>query len=301
MRYYDKETGLTFEIQEGSAAVVDAEKSITKLFIPEVLDNEAVSSVATSTVTSIRKKAFLGCKQLSEVFLPDSLKGIGEWAFASCDRLSEVHMSAGPCVFGQGVFKNDKKLKRIWIKGKSEAGAALLAGAVSVMEAEYFLTPEQAGSPEWFLKWDQKLENVLKLADDEGYHLYVLCGEEDLHFDYDEYLEFTRRKKAGLCMLRLLWDEELSEGLRGILSDYLRGHTLGQESQAAWDAVVSEHGDDLSYYELLIKLNCITSDNLEAALLGLSDRHAEAKAFLLNHFNRGRDNQTEDFFDSLLL
>ncbi|MBQ7564085.1 MAG: leucine-rich repeat protein [Lachnospiraceae bacterium] len=291
MRMYDKDLGITFELSGETAAVIDADRNVTKLSVPPEYEGAAV--------TAIRKKAFLGFKQLTEVILPDTVERIGEWAFTSCDQLAEVQLSGGPCEFGQGVFKNDKRLRRLWIRGRSETCAALLAGAISIMEAEYFLTPESAGSSEWLLKWDQKLENVLRLADDEGYHLYVLCGEEDLHFDYDEYLEFTRRKKAGLCMLRLLWPEELSEELSARLSEYLRAHSLGQKSQAAWDEVVSGHGDDLRYYELLIRLQCITGDNLEAALLGLSDRHAEAKAYLLKQFNQS--NKADDFFDGLLL
>ena len=291
MIYYDEKLKIYHEEKDGKAAVTDADKNITEVIIPREINN--------IPIVNIKKKAFLGCKQLRSISLPETVKNVGEWAFAFCDSLSEVKLASNRAVFGQGAFKNDARLEKLWIEGRSEASARMLAAAVTVMDAEYLLDTGEAGSSEWIRKWDQKLENILNLADDEGYHLYVLCGEEDLHFDYDEYLEYNRRKKAGLSMLRLLYDEELKEPLRERLIDYIREHSVGKESEAAWSCIVDRHGDDIAYYELMTRLSGIDEDNLEKALNSLSDRHAEAKSFLINHFNKG--NKTDEFFDSLMI
>ena len=291
MIYYDEKLKIYHEKKDGKATVTDADKNITEVIIPREINN--------IPIVNIKKKAFLGCKQLRSISLPETVKNVGEWAFAFCDYLSEVKLASNRAVFGQGAFKNDARLEKLWIEGRSEASARMLAAAVTVMDAEYLLDTGEAGSSEWIRKWDQKLENILNLADDEGYHLYVLCGEEDLHFDYDEYLEYNRRKKAGLSMLRLLYDEELKEPLRERLIDYIREHSVGKESEAAWSCIVDRHGDDIAYYELMTRLSGIDEDNLEKALNSLSDRHAEAKSFLINHFNKG--NKTDEFFDSLML
>ena len=291
MIYYDEKLKIYHEEKDWKAAVTDADKNITEVIIPREINN--------IPIVNIKKKAFLGCKQLRSISLPETVKNVGEWAFAFCDSLSEVKLASNRAVFGQGAFKNDARLEKLWIEGRSEASARMLAAAVTVMDAEYLLDTGEAGSSEWIRKWDQKLENILNLADDEGYHLYVLCGEEDLHFDYDEYLEYNRRKKAGLSMLRLLYDEELKEPLRERLIDYIREHSVGKESEAAWSCIVDRHGDDIAYYELMTRLSGIDEDNLEKALNSLSDRHAEAKSFLINHFNKG--NKTDEFFDSLML
>ena len=100
-------------------------------------------------------------------------------------------------------------------------------------------------------------------------------------------------------MLRLLYDEELREPLRERLTDYVRQHSVGRESEAAWSFILDKHGDDIAYYELMTRLGGIDENNLEKALGSLSDRHAEAKAFLINHFNKG--NKTDEFFDSLMI
>ncbi|HAV01383.1 MAG TPA: hypothetical protein DCW47_09380 [Lachnospiraceae bacterium] len=291
MIYYDEKLKIYHEEKDGKATVTDADKNITEVIIPCEINN--------IPIVNIKKKAFLGCKQLRSISLPETVKNVGEWAFAFCDSLSEVKLASNRAVFGQGAFKNDARLEKLWIEGRSEASARMLAAAVTVMDAEYLLDTGEAGSSEWIRKWDQKLENILNLADDEGYHLYVLCGEEDLHFDYDEYLEYNRRKKAGLSMLRLLYDEELKEPLRERLIDYIREHSVGKESEAAWSCIVDRHGDDIAYYELMTRLSGIDEDNLEKALNSLSDRHAEAKSFLINHFNKG--NKTDEFFDSLMI
>ncbi|MCR4924519.1 MAG: hypothetical protein K5931_10980, partial [Lachnospiraceae bacterium] len=180
--------------------------------------------------------------------------------------------------------------------GESKEIARLLAASV-VMEADYLLEPMTAGSSEWLDKWDGKLSSILDQADDEGYHLYVLCGEEDLHYDYDQYLEYMRKKKAGLCMLRLLNSKGLSRDLEDRLSDYLREHTKGCESEAAFRYLTENHGDDIKYYELMISLSCINEANLEAVISDLSDRHAEAKSYILNSFGGKKD----DFFDDLFI
>ncbi len=291
MRYYEDALGISVEAREGGLVVTDADHQIAELCLPDTLHGLPFAAVG--------KKALLGCRLLKKVCLPETVKEVGEWAFASCENLQEFSLAGRHCAFGQGVFKNDKSLTKLRIDQSSEDSACLLAGAVITMEAEYLLSPEAVDTPEWFKQWDRKLENILRLADDEGYHLYVLCGEEDLHFDYEEYLEYTRRKKAGLCMLRLLYDNALPGDFADVLTDYIRAHSIGCASQAAWDEILLRHGNDLRYYDLLMKTGALREDNLEAALNALSTRHAEAKAFLINTFNRA--DKAETLFDGLLL
>ena len=291
MRYFDENTGFYFDVKEDHAVISDASKDVINAAIPETYNS--------LPVTGIVKKAFLGCKQLKTLTIPENIKTIGDWGFAGCDQLKDVFMKPRQILFGKGVFERDKKLRRIQIEGKSEKTSYLLAAAVKVMEADYFLENEEVGSIQWYKKWDQKLENILNLKDDEGYHLYVLCGEEDLHFDYEQYLEYNKKKKAGLAQLRLICNEYLSDDLSERLKSYILEHIIGCESRAAWDHVMDEHGDDLRYYELLVTLGAIDRSNLETALELMGDRHAQARAFLLNYFNQ--DNESLNYFDDLLL
>ncbi|MCR4739514.1 MAG: leucine-rich repeat domain-containing protein [Lachnospiraceae bacterium] len=288
MRIYDEKSGIYYEIKDEAALVCDSDKGIPEAEIPAEYNGKPV--------TGIMKKAFLSCRQLRYVKLPDTVRTVGQWAFSSCDALRVFECHKTEISFEPGAFKGDRKLEAIKVSGESEKTAHLLAAHV-VMEADYLLDIMAAGTSEWLEKWDSKLISILNLKDDDGYHLYVLCGEEDLHYDYDQYLEYMRKKKSGLCMLRLLNDAELGDDLRNRMSEYLRSHTKGCGSEAAWRCLLENHGDDTEYYELMINLGCINRGNLEAVLSDLSDRHAEAKSYLLNAFSEDKD----DFFDGMFL
>ncbi|MCR5735712.1 MAG: leucine-rich repeat domain-containing protein [Lachnospiraceae bacterium] len=287
MRSYDEKTGIYFDIRDDGAFVCDSDKGVSEITIPAEYQGKAVAGIL--------KKAFLGCRQLRYVKLPETVRTVGQWAFSSCDALRVVECEKTAIAFEPGAFKGDKKLERIAVSGENEMTAQLLAAHV-VMEADYLLDIMAAGTSEWIEKWDSKLVSILNLKDDDGYHLYVLCGEEDLHYDYDQYLEYMRMKKAGLCMLRLLNDMGLGGELRNRLIAYLLEHTKGCESEAAWQCILKDHGDDTRYYELMTQLNCINRDNLEAVLTDLSDRHAEAKSYLLNAFSEDKGDYFEELF-----
>ena len=300
MIIYSDELRISYELINGEVAIVDANKRIAEAVIPESIDG--------NPVTSIRKKAFLGCKDLRMVSVPDTVRVIGEWAFAQCDNLARVVLRRGSIEFGKGAFKNDEQLKLIYVFDREEditevssdeqMIARLLAATPVIMDAEYLMDTADAGSVEWIKKWDTRLEHVMSIRDDDGYRLYVLCGEEDLHFDYDEYMEYNREKKAALCMLRLVNDIALDGATRSKFSDYVLEHTKGKESEAAFKALLKRYGDEREYYELMLNIGAINDENLEAVLLDIGDRHAEMKAFLIESCGKEESN---DFFDHLML
>ena len=307
MNYYDEEHKINYEIKEKDGrkyiVITDADKKLNEICIPEMIDG--------CPVEAIGKKAFLGCKGLRRVRLPETIVSIGEWAFAFCDNLVRVEIARSRPELGKGIFKNDDMLREIFIYDtRSQDGAQdmnmtdkeamvsrLMAAAPVIMDAEYLLDAEHAGSEEWLRKWDTRLAHILSLKDDEGYHLYVLCGEEDLHFDYEEYLEYNREKKSSLCMLRLVNDLELSEDDKKPLGDYLLNHTCGCESEAAVRVLLKRYGDDRDYYRMMLDTGAINNANLEAVLNMMGERHAQMKAYLIEECGRDK----AGYFDDLEL
>ncbi|MBR4718737.1 MAG: leucine-rich repeat domain-containing protein [Lachnospiraceae bacterium] len=304
MNYYDDRLKLYYEIRDTDgqryAVITDADKKLNEVIIPEKIDGYPVHVIG--------KKAFLGCKGLRYVHLPGTVSSIGEWAFAFCDNLIRIRIPRGKVGFGKGVFKNDDKLNEIMVfdpapepKDMDETGSLmvskLMAAAPVIMDAEYLLDTEHSGDPEWLRKWDTRLAHILSLKDDEGYHLYVLCGEEDLHFDYEEYLEYNREKKSSLCMLRLVNDVALYEEDKKPLREYIMEHTAGCESEAAIRVLLKRHGDDREYYRMMLDTGAIHSGNLEAVLSLMGDRHAQMKAFLMEECRH----TDKDYFDDLML
>ncbi len=297
MQYFCEKLGLYYEVMGNKAYITDSERNVSEVIIPENIENYCV--------VGIKKKAFLGRKLLRYVSLPSTVKTVGEWAFAHCYNLSVVEVKAKNVIFQKGVFKDDINLEQIIAVNNSHyrkeedirSLSYLLAATPVLMEAEYLLDIDDSGSKEWFEKLDTKVDFILNLADDDGYHLYVLCGEEDLHFDYEEYLEYMREKKASLCMLRLLNPLNLNDELKDRLIAYLKINTVIGADEAGINYLLKKHGNDRKYYELLINIDCIGKNNYELLLERMGERYAEMKAYLIECFA----DTAEDFFEDLLL
>lgn len=293
-------TSLSYQKKENHIVITGCQAKASKAEIPEFLEG--------FPVTEIGKKAFLGCKRLGTVRLPKNVTVIGEWAFGFCSALREIYLPKHEISFGQGCFHKDKALRRIYLEmaeqsfesnDAQEQTAALLAAAVQQLHAEYLLEPALAGGRTWLEKWDLAMRTFLAAPDEEGYQKLVLCGEEDLSANLEDYLADRRRKKAEVCFTRLMNSQGLSSQDRVLLTDYLRAHQKGCESEAAWEAVLMEHGDEKEYYSLLLELSCVTKKNLEPMLADMGDRHAEMKAYLINE--QDTEKRKNEFFDALSL
>lgn len=241
---------------------------------------------------AVGKKAFLGCRGLRRVVLPASVREIRDWAFSQCGQLEGVQILrkdsrevTNPCVcFGNGVFADCPNIRYIAVGGEeTDDLAVLLAATVNQMPSEDLLKDAELGSEHWFRKWDQRMRAFINEDDEEGYTNMVLCGEEDIARNVPEFMEDKRRRKAGLCMLRLMHDCLLPQKMRQFYTEYLLTHTKGCASEEAWEAIVLEHGEDLSYYQLLAELGGVTAENIDAMVQDLDAAHAEAKAFLIRY------------------
>ena len=270
-------------------------------------------------VTIIGKKAFLAARELRELTLPESVNVIQDWAFASCRNLETVTLPRKKLEIGQGILKDCVKLRRIIITEESEIGkeeenktgseadkpeetavSYLLAAVMNKLDAFYLFDIESAGSIEWLEKWDARMLALMEQDDTEGFSKMLLCGEEDYgsrENDLDYYIEQKRRFKVRLAILRLMNDIGLKNDAKNILLTYLKSHTKGSDSEETWKVVLEEHGDEKQFYQLLLDNGCITSENIDAILEDMGERHTEMKAFLMNC--QSLNLQKEDMFASL--
>lgn len=252
------------------------------------------------TVAGIGKKAFLSRKCLRRVILPDTVREIGDWAFAYCDNLEQVEMPCLALHFGRAVFLECGKLKALNIRGKDQMTAALLAAAVSRMEAYYLLDIQEAGSREWLSKWDARMLTIIRKSDQEGFSKQVLCGEEDYgSTDLGAFVNNKRKEKVRLMLTRLLYPEGLDGQVREELQEYLRSHTKGCASEETWQVVLGEHGDDREYYGLFAELGCLREDNFEQILKDIGEEYPEMKAYFMRY--KEEEIGYGDFFGGLEL
>lgn len=279
---------LGYEVRDGKAVVTGFQGGACELEVP--------CRMGDCPVAAVDKKAFLSRKRLRRVSLPDTLEEVGDWAFAYCDGLREVRLPEKALRFGKDVFLECGALRRVAIyggkprdaagpygdEGKPPGVAELLAAAVTVLDGHYLLDAREAGSREWFARWDARLVSALRTPDTEGYSRQVLCGEEDYgSTDLAAYTGGRRKEKARLSLLRLLYPQELSAALRRELEEYLLAHTAGCETDEAWRVILEEHGGDRAYYGLFAELGCVNGENLERILADVGEGFPEMKAYFL--------------------
>lgn len=286
---------LHYQATEDEVYIILGQATESQVVIPDEIEG--------LPVTKIEKKAFLSSKQLKEIFLPRGLKYIGDWAFAHCSQLESVWLPKRDLSIGRGIFKECEKLFTIChldddsIRARQ---AGRLLGAVPIqLEADYLFVPEEAGEDAWLFRFDEKLKEFLAVPDEEGYTKMVYCGEEDIVANMDLYLAERRRAKARLCFLRLMNDVGLSDQLRENLSFYLSSHTKGCDSEAAWEVVFYEHGNEQDYYEAFTQAGCLTEDNYDSILAQMKDQYPEMKGYLMRY--KSQDMDESDFFELLSL
>lgn len=293
--------------------ITDCDKRVQGVTVPKMIDS--------LPVVAIDRKAFLGCRLMRYVHIPETVTIIDDWAFASCPLLEEVVLPKRDIKFGRGIFDKDLCLERIYTADNDtlmdEASAVLLAYGVRYFSAEHLLDMLEVGSESWYLKWDLSMLHMLKLPDDDGYRHFALSGEEDIFADYDAiYREFCTAKqlsKAEICYIRLLHPKYLDCDNRCYLENHLRAAGYKPNSpgtirrydndkkfasDAAWRLVLDLHGEDERYYELMVRLNMINEDNLECVLEDMGDKHPQMKAYIIKAFEK---NEGPGYFDNLLL
>ena len=255
--------------------------------VPDIID--------AMPVTGIERKAFLSCKTLKEIQLPESVEEIGDWAFAHAEQLRTVSMPHHALIHGKELFLGCKRLREISIRTISEEETAklqsvglwrMLAMAVTVFHDYFLFDPMEIGSDAWVKRWDEKLIGLVALDDLDGFEELWTCGEEDYEgkdYDIKSYPVEKRKMKLRLVYFRLLHPYKLSQMAQEELKQYLRSHTKGTAEPEAWDIIIEEHSEALAYYKIFAEAGCINNENFDALLADMAKVGAEAKAYLLRY------------------
>lgn len=268
------------------------------------LDVEIPSHIEGMPVTAIKKKAFLSQSLVKKVYLPESITNIEDYAFARCRKLEVVFMPYKNIKLGQDVFKDCGSLKYIQnssvLTGELDDVSFLLAKTLNELNAFFLFDPENAGSDEWMKHLDATINMRLDKDDMEDFSKMILCGEEEVVCGEDGTIEDSNpehyksnrvKEKVRISFLRLLHDYKLDENLRDKMNSYLLDHVKGCATEETWQVVLNEHGDNRDYYDYLLNIGGINSDNLEAVLNDMGDRHTEIKAYLIK---KSDENEKED-------
>jgi hypothetical protein len=89
-------------------------------------------------ITNIEESAFQGCKELSSIKIPNSVKKIGIYAFSGCEKLANIEVSDTIESIGYSAFENTKFYNNPenWENGALYIGKHLIAFK-KIFPAEY--------------------------------------------------------------------------------------------------------------------------------------------------------------------
>ena len=286
---------LCYIVEEDRACVTQLKGPVSEVVIPERIEG--------LPVTAVGKKCFMGKRTLRKVFLPDTVESIGDFCFAGDNALRMVSLPGRRLIFGKSPFLNCTELQQIVIRqgdcGERAPGELVALAAVDFC-SNYLLDTMEAGSDEWFRKWDARLLMELHTPDMDGHTNAVLCGEEDYESTSPEgFVRAKRLLKARHCLYRLRFPDRLEPDVRKELEGYLREHTKGAVSEEAWQVILAEFGGKQAYYSLFAEIGCVTADNLDGILADIGENYPEMKAYFLRF--REEKYGGDDFFEGLEL
>ncbi len=274
---------------------------------------EAFVSLADQPIAHIAPKAFLSCKGIQSLTLPDSLETIGDWAFAHMQQLTDLYLPAKPIVFGKKVFLDCEKLQRIHVSPDTSGNDGLpqmLAATVTILQDMTLLQPWLAGNEathaNWLTDFDTALQAFIESPDEQDFEpvFYGWFNDEDADStQLPKYLHKRRSQKLYLAFLRLRYSLHLSGTLRQLLLGYLADHMPeGKEAHMhtiTWKLLPQYCREEIIYIQLLEEAGALTATNIPTIMEHLTDASPEIIAYLLRL--QGNLQKKSDFFDNFAL
>jgi hypothetical protein len=253
-------------------------KGIDKnLVIPDKIEEKPV--------IRIDKKAFLSCKTLRQIILPDDIEEIGDWAFAHAENLRNIVIPRRNLSRGKELFLGCKRLKSIELRNmpdeyRDKGLERMLSLGVTVLHDYFLFSLMDVGNDEWIRRWDEKLMALIELDDLDGFEELWTCGEEDYEgkdYDIKSYPVEKRKMKLRITYFRLLNPYKLDNTTKEKLQNYIKN------SKEAWDIIMEEHRNELEYYKIFTESGAATDNNFEQIIDDMEGVAAEIKAFMLRY------------------
>ncbi|MCR4755018.1 MAG: leucine-rich repeat domain-containing protein [Lachnospiraceae bacterium] len=219
-------------------------------------------------IIGIEKKAFLCCRSIKKVFLPKSLKYIGEWAFSKCDNLQVVRIcgiTRGQ-IFDRGVFDGCGALREISFEDSDSDLSVLLAASISGINKEHLLRADDIGQRFWYDKWDISLLSLLHSDEVMGGNGAPMGGEEDISYDgvssvdgempgpQKNHMKGIGKNKCSLCYLRLLHNSHLTEDKEEKIEEYIRDRAYSKHDDMSWVTLKEEYSRSPEWLDIYLSV-----------------------------------------------
>ena len=139
----------------------------TSVKLPEQIEGRPLAVIGA--------KAFLSCRTVERLELPDTLNQVEDWGLAHMKNLRELVLPSKEICFGKKVFLGCDKLEKIFLRGaldQYEGIPFFLASKVRWMEGmpvELALAGDKQGQWKWLVLYDRALLDFLDGPDDAGF------------------------------------------------------------------------------------------------------------------------------------
>ena len=141
-------------------------------------------------LVTIGAKAFLSCKSIEKLILPDTLERVADWGFAHMKNLREITLPAREILFGKKVFLGCENLQKVYLIHSERENK--LCGSVkqSTVDSLYEGLPYFLASMFRFFP-ENRLENLEMAGDEQGQWEWLTAYDEALQayvqrpHDYD--------------------------------------------------------------------------------------------------------------------
>lgn len=295
---------MKFRKENTSCFVESYDGNQVNVTIPAVVD--------ALPVTKIGAKAFLSCKSIMHMTLPETIQEIGDWAFAHMKNLKTLTLPAHSISLGKHVFLDCINLSQIKIQPDYSMNPGLpyfLASSVTLLKKPSLCCPECAKDTmlhaEWMADYDAALLQFLSAPDDTGFEPVFLgwFSVEDLDSQTQKFAAQRQCEKTSLVFQRLLYPDFLADSTKKVLYDYLTMHmpegALSKEHTVPFQMLCNEYRDDIRYLKILADTGYITARTLPLLQENLQNAAPEVIGFLLRYQENFTD--FEDFFSGLSL
>lgn len=270
--------------------------------------------IAGNPVMVIGAKAFLSCRQVESLTLPDTLGQVEDWAFAHMKGLKDIIFPSKEILFGKKVFLGCDGLRRVILTCGGEAVQGWYEGMPFFLASAFRLGMEKIrknlsdlklagdveGQWQWLASYDEALALYLSRADDYDFEPAFIgwFDVEDVDDQKAGHMTEQKKKKIALVFQRLLYSERMSEQTEKILKEYLVKKEPEQVLELMRDGE-SGCGSHVKYFRIWQKIGGFEVYSPKFLLEGLGDADPEVKGFLLEC--ELEEAAEEDFFRNLEL
>ena len=222
-------------------------------------------------LTCIGAKAFLSCKSMEQLKLPDTLEEVEDWAFAHAKNLKELWIPAKSLVFGKKVFLGCESLERICFTDRQTSGRyegiPYFLGSVARFFPEDLAGAlldrlQEAGAADgqwqWLKEYDRALTALINRPDEEGFEPAFIgwFDVEDVDDQRQNYVRKRREDKIFLVFQRLGRGGALSEEAGDCLQRYLREQ---EEILVGLFRNREIYREDITYYKIWKRAGGLTA------------------------------------------